>query len=307
MRKEIESTVSGVLGKMPKDIVDLQVKVMDEIDYPTYTRRRINYFVDEWNRISAWIFLPPDAEECPAVLCLHGTTPLGKDEPAGMEGADPMMAFARHYAEQGYVTLAPDSIACGERIYSHSEPFDTTSFYKDNPKMSVLGKMLWDHMRSVDILSDLSEVDSARVGVIGHDMGSYNALFLAAFDERVTVCVASCGITSFAEDKEPERWVKDEGFVLLPNLLGAIESGDFPFDWDQILAMIAPSPTLLITALNDETLSNTGSVDKAMKRAAKIYAMLGAKSALKNLTHRDGHQMTTDALDAADDWLDRWL
>ena len=307
MRKEMEAAVTSVLGKMPKERVDLQAKVMDETDFPGYVRRRINYFVDEWNRVSAWMFVPEGSEDRPAVLCMHGLTSLGKAEPAGMDGGDPMLAFARHYAERGYVTLAPDCITCGERVYSRLEPFDTELFYKDNPKMSVMGKMLLDHMSCVELLAETQEVDPARIGAIGHDMGSYNALFLAAFDDRISACVASCGITSFVEDSEPERWAQEAGFVLMPKLRSAIESREYPFDWDQILALVAPSPTLLITALNDELLPNTRSVDKAMKRALKIYKMLGAGSAIANLTHRDGHRMTPEALGAADNWFERWL
>ena len=307
MRKEIETAVASVMGKMPKDRADLQTKIADERDFPGFTRRRVNYFVDEWNRVSAWMFIPEGGEDCPALICMHGMTPLGKDEPAGMEGADPTLAFARHFVDLGYVTIAPDCITCGERIYSQLEPFDTQSFYKDNPKMSAIGKMLSDHMSCVDLLGETKEVDSARIGAIGHDMGSYNALFLAAFDERLSTCVASCGFTSLVEDKAPERWAQDAGFVLMPKLREAIERREFPFDWDQILALIAPSPTFLITALNDEILPNTASVDKAMKRASKIYKMLGAQGAIENFTHRDGHRMTPEALDAADTWFERWL
>ena len=307
MRKEIEAAVISVLAKMPKERVDLQVKVADETDFPGYVRRRVNYFVDEWNRVSAWMFVPEGSEDRPAILCMHGMTPLGKDEPAGMEGADPMLAFALRYAEKGYVTLAPDCITCGERIYSRLEPFDTQSFYKDNPKMSAMGKMLSDHMSCVELLAETKEVDAARIGAIGHDMGSYNALFLAAFDDRVSACVASCGFTSLVEDDAPERWAREAGFVLMPKLRGAIERRQFPFDWDQILALLAPSPPLLITALTGEVLPNTTSVDKAVKRASKIYKMLGAQGAIENFTHRDGHRMTLEALDASDNWFERWL
>ena len=93
----------------------------------------------------------------------------------------------------------------------------------------------------------------------------------------------------------------------MPKLRRAIESGDFPFDWDEVLALIAPIPTLLITALNDEELTNTSSVDKAVKGARKIYKLLGAQKAIENATHADGHRMTRDSLELADDWLERWL
>lgn len=302
-RKEIESAVTGVIGKIPKSAIDLQVKIVDEMEYPGYVRRRVNYFVDEWARVAAWMFLPEGSDECPAILCCHQQTHRGKDETAGIDGS-PLLAFAQHYAELGYATLAPDCITAGERVSSGLEPFDTGSFYKDNPKMSAMGKMLADHKRAIDVLLDTTAVDEARIGVVGHGMGGYNALFLAAFDERIQACVSSCGFTMMSEDDEENRWCKDSGLVLLPKLAKAKKR---PFDWDDILALIAPSPTLLITALNDEQLPNTHSCDKALNNARAIYKLLGAEKALENFTHREGHGVSPEALVAADEWLDRWL
>lgn len=306
MRKEIESAVTSVIGKVASNGIELQVKTVDEMEFPGYVRRRVNYFVDDWTRVSAWLFVPDGKEDFPAVLCFHGRNRFGKDEAAGLEG-DSTLAFAKHFAERGYVTLAPDCITAGERISSGLDAFDTASFYKENPQSSLVGKMLADHMRSIDALMELSSVDGARIGVIGHDLGAYNALFLAAFDERVRGCVASCGITSVQEDDNPARWIEDDGLVLCPKLSDAIAKKKFPFDWDQIIALAAPSPILLITALNDSILSNTKSCEAVVKRARKIYKFLGAQNALVNFTHRDGHKMSADAMEAADEWLERWV
>jgi dienelactone hydrolase len=294
------------MGKPPKNAIDLQVKIIEDLDIGGVSRQRINYFVDDWTRISAWLFVPDTRDEKPAIVCCHQMTAKGKDEPAGLEG-DALMAFARHYAERGYVTIAPDCITAGERVSSSCKPYDTSSFYRDNPRQSVLGKMLFDHMRCVDVLEEMREVDSARVGVIGHDIGGYNALFLAAFDERVQACVSSCGFTPFAEDTQPDRWSGASEFVPLPKLAAAVAKGKYPFDWDELLALLAPSATFIVTALNDEVLSNTKNCAKAISQAQKVYKLLGALDALQNFTHKEGHTFTRDALDAADDWFDRWL
>lgn len=306
LRKDIESAVVGLMGKPSSNSVDPQVKIVDEMDFPGYIRRRINYFVDDWTRVAAWQFVPDSQDVHPAILCCHQQTHRGKDEPAGIDGS-PLLAFALHYAEKGYVTLAPDSITAGERVSSGLEPFDTKLFYKDYPKMSALGKMLNDHMRAVDVLTETKGVDSARIGVIGHDMGGYNALILSAFDERIQCCVASCAFTLMAEDEGRDRWARKSGFVLLPKLRKAFENGELPFDWDQILALIAPAPTLLITSLNDEVLPNPRSSEEAVSRARTVYKLLGAESAIENVTHREGHTVSNDGLAAADEWFDRWL
>ncbi len=305
-RTKIESTVLDVMGKLSKERTELQVKTIDELQYSTYVRRRINYFVGPWERVTAWLFVPEGRDEVPGILCCHQMVPQGKDEPAGIEG-EPPLALAQRYAEKGYVTLAPDCITAGGRVSSSRLPYDTKSFYKDNPKMSAMGKMLSDHIYALDALCDCKRVDSARIGVIGHDLGAQNALFLAAFDERIQACAASCGFTRFADDKEPERWVSDDGFVYFPKLKKAIKEGAFPFDWEHILALAAPSPTLLLTTLTDAHFPNPRSCEKAVKAAKRIYKLLGAAEAIDNFTHHGGHKMTMEALDVADEWLERWL
>jgi len=306
-RSQIEATVLSVMGPIAsKDRVELQTKTVDELSFPGYVRRRVNYFVDEWDRVSAWLFVPERKDEMPAIVCCHSAAPQGKDETAGLEG-EPLMALAQHYAELGYVTLAPDCITAGDRISTGLAPYDTKSFYKDYPKMSAMGKMLSDHMYAVDVLCEVKRVDSARIGVVGHGMGAANALFLAAFDERIQTCVASCGFTRFSADKNPERWALDSGFVYFPLLREAVKKGEFPFDWEHILALLAPSPTLVVTALNDPIYSNTKSCEKAVQLASSVYKLLGASEALGHLLHESGHRITPEALEAADDWFERWL
>ena len=73
-------------------------------------------------------------------------------------------------------------------------------------------KAVWDHMRAIDLLLALAElpspegvslprVDAGRIGAIGCSLGGHNSLFLAAFDERVTLAVTSCGFDSFTHCK----------------------------------------------------------------------------------------------------------
>lgn len=306
VREKIDAAVRHVLGEMDTERVELQMKTLDETSFPGYTRRRVNYFVDEWERVSAWLFVPDGRDELPGILCCHQVVPQGKDEPAGIKG-DAHLAFAKHYAELGYVTLAPDCVTSGERQSHGLQPYDTKSFYKDNPRKSVLGKMLQDHTYALDALCDLKRVDPARLGVIGHGLGGTNALILSAFDQRVQCCVSSCGFTRFADDKHPERWAGDNGFVQLPKLREAIEKKSYPFDWEHILALIAPTPTLILTSLNDEVLSNTKSCEKAVKFAKTMYKFLGATDALGQYTYHAGHGMSVQALEQADDWFERWL
>jgi len=307
-RKEIKSAVLSLLGRLPGEHAELQVKTVDEMSFPGYVRRRVNYFVDDWARVSAWLFVPEGKaeDEVPAVLCCHQEVPEGKDEVAGVSGR-PTMAFAQRYAELGYVTIAPDCITAGERKSTGLAAYDTESFYKDYPQMSAVGKMLVDHMHAIDVLCETRRVDGERIGVIGHGLGGANAVLLAAFDERVRACVASCGFTRFAVDTSPGRWCRQDGFVGFPGLGEAAKSGKVSFDWEHILALAAPTPILLLTALNDKVLPHTKSCGQAAKLARGVYKFLGAEDALININHREGRRMTPEHLAIADEWLERWL
>ena len=306
LRGELESDILGQIGPLPRERADLQVKILDETQFAGYVRRRVNYFVDDWTRVTAWMFIPDGKDEVPGVLCCHDVVVQGKDETAGVRG-NPILAFARRYAEMGYVTIAPDCMTFGERVSQGLQPGDTYAFYKDNPKGSLLGKMLADHIHAIDMLCDTKRVDSARLGVIGHGIGGVNALFLTAFDERVQTCVASCAFTRFADDPDPGRWAREEGLVFIPKLRECIKKKKYVFDWEDVLALCAPSFTLLLTALNDELLPATKSSEEAVKRAKKVYKALGAPNALELNAHMEGRTVTAELLDEADQWFERFM
>jgi len=305
-RKGIQDALRKLLGKLPKQRVDLQLKTIDEQDFPGYTRRRVNYFVDDWERITAWVFIPEYEEDAPALVCCHAAVSQGKDEPAGLEG-EKNLALAKHYAEMGFVTIAPDTITAGERIVPGKPAYDTSVFYKEHSKASALGRMFTDHQHAIDALAEMNHVDDERIGVVGHDLGAVNALILAALDDRIRTCVASCGITRFAEDPGVARWTEDDGFVALPQLQKAIEADEYPLDWEHIIALAAPTPLLLITALNDQKLANTASCAAAVELARPIYRSLAAGRAINNVTHKQGHTFPYEALAQADEWFDSWL
>ena len=76
-------------------------------------------------------------------------------------------------------------------------------------------KGVWDHMRAIDLLLALPDlqgalegvslprIDARRIGAIGCSLGGHNSLFLAAFDERVALAVTSCGFDSFKHCANP--------------------------------------------------------------------------------------------------------
>jgi dienelactone hydrolase len=300
MRARIERRVLRILGPFPRSRAPLEPAVLAQRHARHYTRSKVSYQVETGERVPAWLFIPdPEPKRAPAILCPHQTVPQGKDEPAGISGKR-SLAFAAHYARLGYVTLAPDSITAGERVYPGWEPYETEPFYRAHPKWSAMGKMAWDHMRALDYLCTLGCVDQRRLGCIGHSLGGYNAFFLAAFDERVKACVASCSFTPFRADENPMRWARTSWFCHFPALRPHIERRRYPFDFEHVFALIAPRALLLITGLNDPIFPQAWACDESVRIAAHVWDILGARVTIRHHVHSRGHRITRAGQEAAD-------
>jgi len=147
-----------VMGKLPPDTdrVPLDVQVRSETRTEHYMRKKISFAVEKDDRVPAWLLVPHHHKgKLPAVLCLHQTTPIGKDSPAGL-GGSPNLHYAHHLAERGYVCLVPDYPSFGEYPYD----FKKSRF----PSGSM--KAIWNNLRAVDLLVSLPEVDAEHLGVI---------------------------------------------------------------------------------------------------------------------------------------------
>ena len=84
-----------------------------------YTMQRYRYTLtdEEWGY--AWLLTPHERKLADAaVLALHQTSCSGKDEPVGIDMTPDERAgvyYAHELAERGFIVLAPDAIAFGER------------------------------------------------------------------------------------------------------------------------------------------------------------------------------------------------
>lgn len=200
--------------------------------------------------VPAWLLLPPNParRKLPSVLCLHQTTKIGKDEPAGL-GGKPNLHYARELALRGYMTLAPDYPNFGEYRY---DPYA-------HGYVSATMKGIVNHMRAVSVLKVLG---SARVAACGHSLGGHNSLFVAAFDPRIEAVITSCGFTSFAKyyGGNLTGW-SHKGYM---PAIAARRPEAMPFDFKDVLAAIGPRPVFVNAPLRDANFDASG-VDDAVR------------------------------------------
>src|SRR5262249_4464735 len=262
------------------------------------SRKKITFAVEKEDRLSAYLFIPKDAKgRVGALLCPHPThVMLGKGVPAGLSDK-PNRAYALELAERGYVTLAPDYPGSGAyKIDAYAHGYQSATM-----------KGIWNHMRCVDLLQSLPEVDSERIGVIGHSLGGHNALFVAAFDPRLKVVVTSCGFNTFAKYKKGDLagW-SHKGYIPRIAFVYGKEPKKMPFDFPEIIGALAPRPVFINAPLKDANFEVTG-VRDCVDAAMPVYELFGAKEKLV-VSHPDcEHAFPPEVRKTAYEFVDKAL
>lgn len=291
-RRHVLEHFQRVAGPLPGPVsrVPLQVEVLEEVrlDPPLVSRplirRKLTWQSDGNDRVPAYLLIPigPDDADTavpgkkraessvarfPAMLCLQQTTEAGKDEPAGIRG-DPSLKYALELAERGFVTLAPDYPSFGEHAYD----FAPLRGYQSGSMKAV-----WDNIRAVDLLQTVPEVDADRIGCIGHSLGGHNAIFTSLFEPRIRAVVVSCGFTAMTHDDLPS-WTGPRYF---PRIASVFENrlDRLPFDFHELLSVLAPRPVFISAARKDSDFSADG-VQQVILAAQKIYRLHTADAAL---------------------------
>ncbi len=290
-RTHILASMQLVMGEHPcaAKMVPLEPEVTDEVRGDGWTRRKLTFVAEEGDRVPAYLFIPDAAREPgPAMLCLHQTTEIGKSQPAGL-GDKPNLHYARELAERGFVTLAPDYPGYGD-------------YHIDAYAMGYVAatmKGIWNHERAVDLLASLDEVDSSRIGCIGHSLGGHNSLYVAAFDERLRVAVTSCGFNSFFKymGGDLTGWSHRGYMPRIAERYGC-DPAQMPFDFTEILGTIAPRAVFVNAPTADGNFELSGVTD-CLDSARPVYGLYAATDRLVAAHPECGHDFPPEVRERA--------
>ena len=301
--KHIRANIEVVMGSLPDETrrVPLDVEIVSEEMTDKYIRRKVKFTPEPDDRVPAWILIPRQITQttpAPAMLCLHQTNNVGKDEPVGLGGLR-ALRYAHELAELGFVCIAPDYPSFGEYRYD----FKKQGAHYASGSM----KAIWNNIRAVDLLETLPQVDKNRIGVIGHSLGGHNALFTAFFDSRLKAVVTSCGFTPFHDyyKGQLKGWTSDRYMPLIRETYQN-DPNKVPFDFYEILAGLAPRGCYSNSPINDSNFEVEG-VRKAFKKADAVFSLFGAESQLKLATPDALHDFPEAQRNEAYEWLKQQL
>jgi hypothetical protein len=284
-RRQIIERMQLAMGKLPsmRNLPAMNIQVIDELKEENYTRQNIVFTVAPNEKVPAYLYVPfqkGKPGKLPAMLALHPTGALGKKIADG-QGPLANRAYAKELAQRGYVVIAPDYPSFGD--------MKDYNFNTDRYQSGTM-KNIFDNFRCVDLLQSRADVDANRIGVIGHSLGGHNAIFSGAFDQRLKVIVSSCGWTLMdyynAGKEVTEKyggalgpWAQERYMPLIRDKYH-LDPKQIPFDFDEVIATLAPRAFFSNSPLNDSNF-NVDGVRKGIAKVSEVYNFLKAKDKLE--------------------------
>ncbi len=299
-RTEILENMQKVMGPLPcrDNLPAFDMQITDRLKRTGYERLTVTFQADKDEPVYAYLYLPDDkSKKHAAMVVVHSTMGMGKKSVDG-QAHRANRAYAKELAERGYVVIAPDYPPFGDYI-----GYD---FEADRYQSGTM-KGIFNHIRCVDLLQSLPEVDPERIGVIGHSLGGHNAAFLAAFDERIKVTISSCGWGPMQEEgvTDIEGWAQD-GYMPLIETVYKSDPYLVPFDFHGVIAAIAPRAFFSNSPLHDDCFPYKP-VKEAAKEFAKIYKLYGAENNMQIRYPECEHDFPVEVREEAYKFLDKKL
>jgi cephalosporin-C deacetylase-like acetyl esterase len=234
-----------------------------------------NYIPGELFRPKSAAVAGASARKMPAIIWLQAhSVPFGYVPAQGSLGR----RFHFEWAQAGFAVFAFDQIGQGRRLT------EVQRFYERHPHASLLGRTVQDVRAAVDALRQQDFVDPDRIYVLGYANGGMAALHAAALDERIAGVIAVAGFTPMRTDTAGKgtggiaRW--SHWLPLLPRLGAFIGHEEkIPYDYDEVLALVAPRPIVLIQPTVDYH-STAVDVRACVAEARKVFALHGRAAAL---------------------------
>lgn len=309
-KSQVLLAMQDVMGKLPeKDAGTPEVKYIDTLETPYYNRYTISLSVYQNEHVPCLLYIPKSKaalKKYSAVLALHSTGDKGKHLVDSFS-AGPYRAVATELVHRGYIVLAPDYPGFGDLA--------THNFKQDRYESGTM-QGIFNHMRCIDYLQSRTDVDKDRIGVIGHSLGGHNAIFLAAFDERLKIVVSSCGwtlMTHYNAGKDvTERfggtlgpWAQDRYMPYIRDKY-KLDAELLPFDFDEVIACIAPRYFFSNSPIGDGNFNVEG-VMQGIANTAQVFNLLKVPNHLQVYYPEAGHDFPNDIRQKAYEEMDKVL
>lgn len=308
---DLRQQIADKIGfKIAVDTPDSQV--IDRVDEEGFARLHLRYKVCDGDTINAYLLMPDNPGPHPGVVAFHqhnSQWQLGKSEVCGLAG-DSYQAFAPELARRGVCVLAPDAAGFESRretagaskeLAPNLDSRESTSdgwlqyynqmCYRLVQGDNLLRKDLSDASAAVSLLQSLENVDSSRIGAVGHSSGGLTVMFLAALDSRVVYSCASGAACTYRT-----KMLRGTGLAMSLVVPGFVQD----FDVDDLVCCVAPRRTLLVSSEDDPYTEDSREI---VQSALDTFEEQNCVHHLRHFHGKGAHALDQSRYDAIIDWL----
>jgi pimeloyl-ACP methyl ester carboxylesterase len=173
---------------------------------------------------------------------------------------------------QGFAIFTYDMIGFGSRVP------EVKRFYDRFPHWSLMGKMIDDARSAVDMLSGNERIDSRRIYIMGYSLGGTVALLSAALDDRLAGAVSVSGFTPLRTETVEKGTGNLDNYAFIHGLIPRLgffkgNEGRLPWDFDEVLALIAPRPLMVVAPQFDQDATFVD-VKRCLEGTRRVYEYL---------------------------------
>lgn len=287
-RKTIFNDWTKRLGQWPQLITSPVIETLETIQRDNFTQHKVRFLWTPTQFTTGYLSIPngiKKGEKRPAVLTVF----YEPETAIGLKGEH--RDFAYQLAKRGFVTLSIGTTeASAARTYALYHPGI------DNARVQPLSMLGYAAANAWHVLASRPEVDSKRIGIVGHSFGGKWAMFAGClFDKFAAVAVSDPGIMFDSHPSvnywepwylgwHPRPWRK-RGVITSDNPAQGLypELVKEGHNLHELHALLAPRPFLV----------SGGEVDpptrwRALNHLVRINTILGYKNRV-GMTNRPDH------------------
>ena len=273
LKKEIiKKTGALVHQDLPLNLIET-----GSLRMKSYTIKNIAFQTRPGIYATANLYIPDGDGKFPAVIVMMGHS---------LEGRlyDKYQAVGITLALNGYVSLCIDPWGSGERTTIHGIFEDHGD--ENNLGISLMdigepliGMLITDNIRGVDLLCSLPYVDTQKIGATGASGGGNQTMWLTAMDERIKAAVPVVSAGTF------------EAYIMrTPCICEVLVDGLTFTEESAVLALVAPRAIKMCNHFKDDLAAfHPREMLRSYNDAKPIFELLGARNNIAyqtlDLTH----------------------
>ncbi|MHC4403267.1 MAG: alpha/beta hydrolase family protein, partial [Planctomycetota bacterium] len=183
-RQEILHFWHKALGTWPPLVQEPAMEVLETRDRDGFTQKKVRFEAAPRLEMEGYLLVPPADGPRPAVLVVYYDAETG----AGLNPERKLRDFGCQLTRRGFVTL------------SIGWPRDYTR--QQSPSLQPLSCLAYLAANGYNALAALPEVDSQRVGIVGHSFGGKWAMFASCLYDKFA-CAAYSDPGIVFDEKRP--------------------------------------------------------------------------------------------------------